>query len=322
MGVKAAVLGASGYGGGEILRLLLRHPAISVTAAAGDSRAGEALAEVHPHLAGATGLRVTAAAEALASGPDLIFSCLPSGALGPLLDRPTGATVIDLSDEHRAAEGWTYGLTEFNRSALASAHSIANPGCYPTAVLLALTPFVGAGIVGGPVVVDAISGVSGAGRKPEDRLLMATLEGSAGAYGSVRHRHIAEMERYLEAFGRRSLTVSFTPHLAPMARGLVATVRAPLESDLDDAGAIDVLRDAYASEPFVDVVGDWPQTKAVAGTNRALVSVRVDRDAGLLIASCSIDNLGKGAAGGAIQNANLVLGLDERTGIDHLGVWP
>ena len=322
MGAKAAVLGASGFSGGEILRLLLRHPGISVTAAAGDRRAGESLGEVHPHLAGATELRLTAAADAIASGPDLIFSCLPSGALAPLLDPPTGAIVIDLSDEHRAADGWTYGLIEFNRSALASARSIANPGCYPTAVLLALTPFVGAGLVGGPVVVDAISGVSGAGRQPEDRLLMATLEGSAGAYGSVRHRHIAEMERYLEAFGKRSLTVSFTPHLASMARGLVATVRAPLVSELDESAAIEVLGDTYASEPFVDVVEAWPQTKAVAGTNRALVSARVDRNAGLLIASCSIDNLGKGAAGGAIQNANLVLGLDERTGIDQLGVWP
>ena len=293
-----------------------------MTAAAGGSRAGESLDEVHPHLAGATGLRLTAPDEAMASEPDLVFSCLPSGALAPLLNPSSRAAVIDLSDEHRAADGWTYGLTEFNREAVASARSIANPGCYPTAVLLALTPFVQAGRVEGPVVVDAISGVSGAGRKPEDRLLMATLDGSAGAYGSVRHRHIAEMERYLEVFGTRSLTVSFTPHLAPMARGLVATVRAPLVSDLDDAAAIGLLGDAYAGEPFVDVVEDWPQTKAVAGANRALVSARVDRNAGLLIASCSIDNLGKGAAGAAVQNANLVLGIDERTGLDHLGVWP
>jgi len=302
--------------------LLLRHPGISVTGAAGGSREGQALDEVHPHLAGATGLPLTSAEEAIARGPDLIFSCLPSGALAPLLDPPPDAIVIDLSDEHRAHAAWAYGLTEFNRSAVAAARSIANPGCYPTAVLLALTPFVAGGLVEGPVVVDAISGVSGAGRKPDDRLMLATLEGSAGAYGSVRHRHVAEMERYLAMFGGRSLTVSFTPHLAPMARGLVATVRVPLGSDLDDVGALDVLGDAYGTEPFVDVVEMWPQTKSVAGTNRALVSARVDQHAGMLIASSAIDNLGKGAAGQAIQNANLMLGLDERTGIDQLGVWP
>ena len=322
MGATVSVLGASGYTGGEVLRLLARHPGMAVVAASADARAGYGLAEVHPQLAGDSSITFSTVDDAVAAGADLVFSCLPSGALAAHVDALAGAIVVDLSDEHRAQRGWAYGLTEYNRAAVAASTRIANPGCYPTATLTALLPFARAGVVAGPVIVDAMSGVSGAGRKTEDRLLFATLAGSVGAYGTVAHRHVAEMERCLEYFGGLSEKVSFTPHLVPIARGLVATVRAPLVADLDDDAACAILRDAYGSEDFVEVVDGWPQSKAVAGTNRALVSARVDRRAGLLIASAAIDNLGKGAAGQALQNANIALGLDERSGLDQVAVWP
>jgi N-acetyl-gamma-glutamyl-phosphate reductase len=322
MGATVSVLGASGYTGGEVLRLVARHPGMAAVAASADTRVGSNLADVHPHLTGASSLTLLPVGEVLAAGADLVFSCLPSGALPAPMDGLAEAIVVDLSDEHRAQDDWAYGLTEYNRAAVAASTRIANPGCYPTATLIAVLPFARAGVVTGPVIVDAMSGVSGAGRKAEDRLLFATLDRSVGAYGTVAHRHVAEMERFLESFGGLSAHVSFTPHLVPIARGLVATIRAPLVVDLDDAAACAILRDAYGSEDFVEVIDGWPQTKVVAGTNRALVSARVDRRAGLLITSAAIDNLGKGAAGQAVQNANIALGLDERSGLDQMAVWP
>jgi N-acetyl-gamma-glutamyl-phosphate reductase len=230
--------------------------------------------------------------------------------------------VIDLSDDHRFDRGWVYGLTEFGRPGLVGAPRIANPGCYPTATLLALVPFVRAGLVEGPLVIDAISGYSGAGRAAEDRLSLATGSGGVTAYGGVDHRHVGEMERGLAAFGGAEHVVSFTPHLAPMPRGLLVTARAELGISMDDGAALEELRHSYSREPFVDVTAEWPTTKAVIGSNRAVVSARVDPRAGLLIVSCAIDNLGKGAAGQAIQNANVALGIEETAGLSGLGVWP
>lgn len=235
----------------------------------------------------------------------------------------SGAPVIDLSDDFRADAEWTYGLTEFSRTAVAASTRVANPGCYPTAALLCLVPFARAGLLADDVVViDALSGVSGAGRRAEDRLLFSGLHGNALAYGTTQHRHIPEIERGLQSYGGRALSVSFTPHLVPMARGLLVTARATLATDLDDGGALDVLRGAYEHERFVHATAEWPQTKAVAGSNHAHVSARVDARNALLVASCAIDNLGKGAAGQAVQNANVLLGLDEATGLQGAGVWP
>jgi N-acetyl-gamma-glutamyl-phosphate reductase len=171
-------------------------------------------------------------------------------------------------------------------------------------------------------VIDAISGVSGAGREARDGLLYAGLEGSVSAYGDTRHRHVPEIEEGLRYWGESDVKVSFTPHLAPMTRGLLVTARSPLEAALGDEDALSILKDAYEEEPFVTVVENWPQTKAVAGSNHALVHARVDARAGFLIVSAAIDNLGKGAAGQAIQNANLALGIDEDAGLGALGVWP
>jgi N-acetyl-gamma-glutamyl-phosphate reductase len=318
MGAGAVVLGASGYTGAELLRLLARHPAIEVVAAAAGTRAGTPACDALPHLAGELDLDLVPVEEAIGAG-DVCFSCLPHGTFPQHAEHVAAGVVVDLGDDFRADPAWSYGLPEL---AGPPGPRVANPGCYPTATLLCLVPFVRAGLAGGPVVVDALSGVSGAGRAAQDHLLFANVTGGATAYGTVAHRHVAEIERGLGAFGGRDLTVSFTPHLAPMARGLLVTARAPLTADLSDGDALGVLRDAYAGEPFVHVVDAWPATKHVAGTNHARVSARVDARAGLLVCSAAIDNLGKGAAGQAVQNANLALGLDQTTGLEGLAVWP
>lgn len=320
MGTTVAVLGATGYAGGELLRLLHGHPDLEVLALAGDRRAGEQADVVLPHLAGASLPPVVTIDEALEVAADVCFSCLPTGVLP--LEKVSSPLLVDLADTHRGVDGWVYGLPELARAQLPGATRIANPGCYPTATLLCLAPFVSAGVVSGPAIVDALSGISGAGRRGEDRLAFATAESSATAYGTTDHRHVPEIERGLAAFGGVDLAVSFTPHLVPMSRGLLVTARAPLSDDISDGDALSVLEDRYSNEPFVSVSNEWPATKAVVGTNRAHVSSRVDVRAGFLIASAAIDNLGKGAAGQAIQNANLALGVEETAGLEGLGVWP
>jgi N-acetyl-gamma-glutamyl-phosphate reductase len=299
---------------------LVGHPALETAGIARSGAGGDELGDVHPHLAGQAGSVFESQAEVSAVEADVCFSCLPSG----LLERASIAAkvVVDLSDDHRWAEGWTYGLSEFDRASIGTATAIANPGCYPTATLLCLVPFFRAGVVRGPVIVDAISGVSGAGRKGDDRLLAANVDGAVEAYGTVEHRHVGEIEQGLRAFGGAEVTVSFTPHLAPMARGLLVTARAALVDGMSDADALDILNSAYADEFFVHVLSRWPNTKALRGSNGAHVSAHVDARNGWLVCSAAIDNLGKGAAGQALQNANLALGIEESVGLTAAGVWP
>lgn len=322
MGATVTILGASGYAGGELLRLLAQHPVLTPVAVGAHGRAGDAVAAAHPQLAGAVAGDLASLPEAAAAEADVCFSCLPGGELGPLLGTVGAPVIVDLADDHRGDPGWVYGLPELNRTALAGATRVANPGCYPTAALLCLVPFAAAGVIAGPVIVDALSGVSGAGRALAGHLSLAEATGNAGAYGTVEHRHIPEMERGLSSFGALDATVSFTPHLAPMARGLLVTARAPLTSQMDDVAALRILHEAYEAEPFVEVLESWPTTKPLSGTNRAHVSARVDARNGLVIASAAIDNLGKGAAGQAIQNVNAILGIEETAGLAALGVWP
>lgn len=322
MGHRAVVLGASGYTGGELLRLLASHPSIEATVVSGGASAGRTLGDVHPHLATSGSATLVSLEEAIAAPADICFSCLPHGELAPRATEVASEFIVDLADDHRGAPGWVYGLPELDRDPLASATRIANPGCYPTATLLALAPFARAGVIESPVVVDALSGYSGAGRGLADHLSLASASGGAGAYGTVTHRHIPEMERGLGAFGGLDATVSFTPHLVPMSRGVLVTARASLTADLSDEAAQGILNDAYGDETFVTVTKEWPQTKPLIGTNRALVFACIDARAGLLIAAAAIDNLGKGAAGQAIQNANLALGEDESAGLESIGVWP
>ena len=303
------------------MRLLDGHPALTVAGVGAHTQADAVVGAVHPHLH-ITGGRFMALKQVADLAVDVCFSCLPSGALASVEGGLDAGLVVDLSDDHRAAESWTYGLTELARREVAQARRIANPGCYPTASLLGLVPFAGAGLIEGPVIIDALSGVSGAGKGLSDVMSFSALHGSVGAYGATTHRHVPEIERGLAAFGGADVTVSFTPHLVPMARGLLVTARAALSGPCDDAAALDVLHAAYDAEPFVSVTPEWPSTKSVLGTNRAVVSARVDARAGFLVVSAAIDNLGKGAAGQALKNANVALGLGETSGLEQIAVWP
>jgi len=347
--VKVGVVGASGYAGTELLRLCAGHPDLEVAAATAGGHAGSSVAAHTPALAAAyPSLHYAPSDPAELDGLDLVFLALPHGEsqhLVPELVDRVGA-VVDLAADFRltdpglyptwygethSAPGllsrFVYGLPEFHREALDGATLVAAPGCYPTAALLALVPLVEAGVISvadgaGPVpalVVDAASGVSGAGRAPKDHLSFGSVDEDFVAYGLLDHRHTAEMEQGL------GTPVLFTPHLAPMTRGILATCYArpsvPAEA-LTTEAALAVLRRRYAGEPFVVVTDEPPSTKATRGSNCAHVTVRVDPRTGWIVALAAIDNLVKGAAGQAVQCANLALGLPETTGLPMVGVYP
>jgi len=347
-GVKrVGVVGASGYGGVELLRLIAAHPGLDVAVAAAGTQAGASVAEHTPSLAAAYPDLVYAPTEPdVLDGLDLVFFALPHGEsqqLVPAVIDKVGA-VVDLAADFRLADPaeyprwygeahlapellstFAYGLPELHRSSLLGATRIAAPGCYPTATLLALTPLVEAGLVAGPglaasgpaLIVDAASGVSGAGRGPKANLHFGAVDEDFVAYGLLDHRHTAEMVQGL------GTDVLFTPHLAPMVRGILATCYArPAVEGLTTEDAMAVLRASYADEAFVTVVDAPPSTKATSGANTAHLSVRVDPRTGWIVALAAIDNLVKGAAGQAIQCANLSLGLPEGAGLPTVGVYP
>jgi N-acetyl-gamma-glutamyl-phosphate reductase len=337
--MRVGVVGASGYVGGELLRYLAAHPRYDVAVATAERHRGERVAAHVPALAAAyPSLAFAETAPATLAGCELVFVALPHGASAALVGdlRATGAVVVDLGADLRLADAtaWSawygtahpapalvgtavYGLVERHRDAIRGARTVAVPGCYPTAAVLALGPLVDAGLVAGePLVVDAMSGASGAGSGLRDTLHYAALADDATAYGLLAHRHTAEMEQEL---GR---TVLFTPHLVPMDRGLLATCAAPAADGADTAAAMAALHDAYDRAPFVVVTDDPPHPKAVRGTNVAHVTARVDPRTGWLLALGAIDNLGKGAAGQAVQCANVALGYAETEGLALAGVWP
>lgn len=353
MSVRVAVAGASGYAGGEVLRLLLAHPAVQIGALTAGSSAGMRLASCHPHLrALADRVLVPTTADELA-GHDVVVLALPHGASAAVaaqLDAAgSTAVVVDLAADHRLtdpaawrafypgepAEPWPYGLPELlhagervpraQRTALAGARRVAVPGCNVTAVTLGMQPGVAAGVVGPDVVAVLAVGYSGAGRSAQPHLMAAEALGSAAAYavGGV-HRHLPEIEQNLRCAGSAAPRVSFTPVLVPMSRGILATVSAPLVPGTDPATVRAAWRDAYADEPFVRLLdeGQWPTTGAVLGSDTALVQVVVDERAGRVVSVTALDNLVKGTAGSAVQALNLVLGLPETTGLSTEGVAP
>jgi N-acetyl-gamma-glutamyl-phosphate reductase len=341
---KVAVLGASGYAGGELVRLLDEHPAMDVVHLGAHTRAGSPLSTVHPQLSGGDRKLGTIDPDDLPGDVELVFLALPHGASWEVGETLTGRglSVVDLGSDYRfdtneryqAAYGaphplpdklgeWRYGLPELFD--LTGARRVASPGCYPTAVLLAITPFVRTGVVdaGAPIVADCMSGVSGAGRSLKENLLFGAVAEGVQAYSVTRHRHRPEIEMGLALTTPHQPTVVFTPHLVPMQRGELATVTARLAvTDLTDDDARTMLADAYAGRPFVTVVHGPPQTRWAVSSNRAFVSAFVDRHAGVLIAQAAIDNLVKGAAGQAIQAANVMAGLPEETGLPLAGWMP
>ncbi|HEV7660815.1 MAG TPA: N-acetyl-gamma-glutamyl-phosphate reductase [Allosphingosinicella sp.] len=332
--IDVAILGASGFVGAELLRLCAGHPGLRAAKMFGDSQAGAAVADVHPHLALAyAGARIERYAPAALDGVGLVFAALPYGqsqALAPEIiarDIPFVDLGADfrLDDEaayqrwykepHRAPDymgRFVYGIPELHRAAIAGSKTVAAAGCYPTAAILALRPLLGL-IDPGTINVDAASGVSGAGKGLKDSTHFNTVDGNFTAYGLLDHRHTAEMEMTLGG------TILFTPHLAPMNRGILATCTAMAKGPCDPLAA---LREAYADEPFIHVSETSPSTKWTHGSNAVYLTARYDERTGRVLAIAALDNLVKGAAGQMIQCANLMLGLDEIAGLSNVGVWP
>ncbi|WP_424214639.1 N-acetyl-gamma-glutamyl-phosphate reductase [Streptomyces sp. BI20] len=342
MVVKAAIAGASGYAGGELLRLLLDHPEIEIGTLTGHSNAGQALGAVHPHLAPLADRVLAPTTAAELAGHDVVFLALPHGQSAAVAaELGDEVLVVDLAADHRLrsaadwetfygsehAGTWPYGLPELPgaRAALAGTKRIAVPGCYPTAVSLALFPAHQARLVEPEVVVVAATGTSGAGKALKPHLLGAEVMGSMSPYGvGGGHRHTPEMSQNLAPLAGAPVSVSFTPMLAPMSRGILATCSAKALPGVTAEAVRDAYAKAYADEPFVRLLpeGQWPTTGAVNGSNTAQVQVVLDPAAGRVIAVAAIDNLTKGTAGGAIQSTNLALGLPETLGLPRTGLAP
>lgn len=345
MAYRAGVVGASGYTGAELLRLLHGHPEIEVVHATANTNAGSTVAQVYPSLGIAypeLGYETFVAADL--AGLDIVFCGLPHGESQTVIPEIVGTVghVVDLGADFRlpaaAYEQWygaahrapelldqfAFGLPELYRDEISTHAHVASPGCYPTASVLALAPLLAAGLVEPTgIVVDAISGVSGAGRGLSLRTHFGELDESVEAYGLLSHRHTAEMELVLSKVSGSAVQVLFTPHLAPMTRGLLATAYArPTGTGLTTASLLETYRGFYADEPFVAVVDEAPATKATRGSNAAHVTVRFDERTGTIVALGALDNLVKGASGQALQAANLLLGLPEGTGLTVVGVYP
>ena len=333
--IRTAILGASGYVGGELLRLIAAHPELAPAKLYGESKAGQPIAAAHPHLAAAYPDAAFEKFDGSLDGIDLVFAALPHGhsqeLAAPILDK--GIPFVDLGADFRLDDGATYerwyghahgapellrqfvyGIPELNRDAIRSAKAVAAAGCYATAAILALKPLVDAGVVEpSSIIVDAASGVSGAGREAKESTGFSTVDGSFSAYGLLSHRHTAEMEMAIGG------TVLFTPHLAPMTRGILATCYGEATGACDPLAA---LRTAYANEPFVHVTDQAPATKWVSGSNGMQLTARYDERTGRILVISALDNLGKGAAGQMIQCANLMLGVHETAGLTSIGVYP
>lgn len=345
--VKVAVAGASGYAGGELLRLLLTHPAVQLGALAAGGNAGTPLGQHHPHLVPLADRVLAETTQEVLSGHDVVFLALPHGHSATLAAQlPDDVLVVDLGADHRLTEpadwsrwyggeyagSWPYGLPELpladgsrQREKLRGVRRVAVPGCFPTGGSLALAPALAAGLIEPEATVVAVTGTSGAGKALKPHLLGAEVMGSASAYGvGGAHRHTPEFRQNLTAVAGVPVAVSFTPVLAPMPRGILTTASAPLTASVDAATARAVYQKAYDDEPFVQVLpeGSWPTTAATLGSNNVSLQVAVDSDAGRLIVVAAIDNLTKGTAGAAVQCLNLALGLPETEGLPTTGVAP
>ncbi len=343
MTFTAAVSGASGYAGGEILRLLANHPDIEVGAITAHSNAGSPLGALQPHLHALADRVLQDTTPEVLAGHDVVFLALPHGASAEIAAQLSPDTlVIDAGADHRLqdpaawekfygsahAGTWPYGLPELPgcRADLAGARRIAVPGCYPTSVLLALTPGFAAGLLEpDDVVIVSASGTSGAGKAAKPNLLGSEVMGGMSPYGvGGGHRHTPEMEQGLSLAAGERVSLSFTPTLAPMARGILTTATARVRPGVDAARLREAWESAYAREPFVRILpeGSWPATKSVLGSNYASLQLAFDEHAGRVIVSSAIDNLTKGTAGGAVQSMNIALGLDETAGLTIQGIAP
>jgi N-acetyl-gamma-glutamyl-phosphate reductase len=366
MTIPTVILGASGYTGAELLRLLQNHPVFEIVALTGDSQAGKPIEAVYPHLRGRNLPALVRHTEVDFSNVGLVFCCLPHGTTQEIIaSLPPHVKIVDLSADfrlldaasyeewyghpHRALDLQTtavYGLTELNRERVKTSRLVANPGCYPTSILLPMLPLVQAGLVDAhSIIANSLSGISGAGRSTKQEMLFTELDGGVSAYGIGRHRHVAEIEQELNhvtcelgepAMSPRSgakqspagdlakpINISFTPHLVPMSRGMLSTIHATLSSGTTADSVRAWLAKRYASEPFVRVLETGAASShQVRGTNQCVMSVHAGRLPSELIIVSVIDNLVKGASGQALQNANLMFGLPETTNLELTAIFP
>jgi N-acetyl-gamma-glutamyl-phosphate reductase len=340
--IRTAIFGASGFGGGELIRLIDAHPDLDAVYLGAHSKEGSTLDAVHPHLGG--GDRVLESNEPNTfPSVDVAFFALPHGksAEPAMRMRATGAKVVDLGSDFRldsaerylAAYGsphphpdqlgqWVYGLPELFSAELEGAERIAVPGCYPTSALLGVAPLHRAGLVAGPIIVDSVSGVSGAGRGAREHLMFGAVDEGAVAYGVLSHRHQPEIEQVLGQIGDFEPTVIFTPHLIPMQRGILSTCYIPLADGVDADDVAGIFADEYAKTPFVAVSSASPNTRWVVNSNRVLVKPQFDPRTQTALVLVAIDNLTKGTAGAAIQSVNIALGLEETAGLPLAGWMP
>ncbi|MQP66209.1 N-acetyl-gamma-glutamyl-phosphate reductase [Niveispirillum sp. SYP-B3756] len=343
--VRVAILGASGYTGAELMRFLLRHPRARIVALTGERAAGKPVAEVFPHLAPYDLPALTKIADVDWSGVDFVFCGLPHGTTQEVIaGLPEHVRICDLSADfrlfdvetyaqwyghaHKAPalqENAVYGLSEITREAVAKARLVANPGCYPTASQLPLIPLLQAGLIeSDDIIIDAKSGASGAGRDAKQGSLFTEVTEGIHPYGIASHRHAPEIEQGLSQAAGKDIVVAFTPHLMPMARGILATTYVKLKGSATADDLRDMLRNTYKDEPFVKVLADGvaPQTRYVRASNLCLINVFADRLPGRAIVISAIDNLVKGASGQAIQNFNIMYGFEETLGLDLVPVFP
>ena len=343
--MKVGIINVTGYAGMELARILHRHPEVEIVAATGRSLAGSALGDAFPHLA-ACELRIT---PEISESVDFVFSALPHAAsaekLEPFID--AGVKAVDIAADFRLKDlreysGWygidhpcprhvetaVYGLPELHRDEIAKTALVGNPGCYPSAAILALAPAVAAGVIEPDVVIDAKSGVSGAGRGAKADLNFSEVNENFKAYNLDGHRHHPEIVQELETLGGDPLRLTFLTHLVPMTRGILATCYAPLkpgalpEGDAAKTAVRELYADYYADEPFANAVPRPPQTKHATGNNDCLIHAAIDRRADRLIAIACLDNLVKGAAGAAVQNMNVMCGFEETAGLENLALYP
>lgn len=343
--INVGILGASGYTGAELVRLLAHHPNVAIRAITADRKAGQGMETVFPHLGGVALPKLTSIEDTDLAALDAVFLGLPHGTTQDVVNAlPEHLKVIDLSadfrlrdpaaykqwygHEHRAPQlqkEAVYGLTEHARAAIKAARIVACPGCYPTASMLPLIPLLQAGLItSDDIIIDAKSGVSGAGRAEKEASLFAEVSEGIHAYGIANHRHAPEIEQELAVAAGKPITVAFTPHLVPMNRGILATIYVRLGNGAGVADLHGHLAGAYANEPFVRVLpqGTAPATRHVRGSNHCLIGVFPDRLPGRAILVSAIDNLVKGAAGQAVQNFNLVAGLPETTALQQEPLFP